>query len=149
VGQPGVVWIGGERIEYFAYAASDGVATLSGLRRGTHGTTIAEQRSVNGGTANGSAQTYTISTANGVGVLEVAVNGIPYTDFIATTVDDSILVVLTAAAGAFVTVAMTNGFIYPIGTQVFNGSEQFTLPVPVGMIAGDREAEPMHQIIGN
>jgi hypothetical protein len=145
--QPGVVWIGGERIEYFAYAELDGIATLSGLRRGTHGTTIMEQRSVTSGVATGSAQTFIVSIVDGVGPLEVAVNGLGHPNFVANTVGEIIEVVLTATAGAFVTVAMTSGFTYPVGMQVFNGSEQFNIPVPIGLLAGDREAEPMHQII--
>jgi hypothetical protein len=36
--QPGVVWIGGERVEYFAYNRSGKTITLSQLRRGTRGT---------------------------------------------------------------------------------------------------------------
>ncbi len=36
--QPGVVWINGERIEYFKRTVSNGVVTLEKIRRATHGT---------------------------------------------------------------------------------------------------------------
>ena len=45
---PGVVWINGERIEFFEYSKGEGTVTLSELRRGTHGTQISmETRAIN------------------------------------------------------------------------------------------------------
>ncbi len=37
---PGVIWIGGERIEYFGYNCVDNLVTLTGLRRATRGTSM-------------------------------------------------------------------------------------------------------------
>lgn len=45
---PGVVWINGERIEFFDYSEGEGTVTLRELRRGTHGTQISmETRAIN------------------------------------------------------------------------------------------------------
>lgn len=46
--KPGVVWINGERIEFYDYAEGEGTVILRELRRGTHGTKISvETRAVN------------------------------------------------------------------------------------------------------
>ena len=45
---PGVIWINGERIEFFDYSEGEGTVTLRELRRGTHGTQISmETRIIN------------------------------------------------------------------------------------------------------
>ena len=144
---PGVIWIGGERIEYFGYSRSSNVVTLAGLRRGTRGTTIAEQREVTVGTGTGSSQVYDLDATNGVGPVEVTVAGLPFTSFTTMIVGSPMEVTLTAPIGDYVTVAMTIGFSYPAGTAVYNGQDTFTTPVPIGPPVGDREIFPMHQII--
>lgn len=144
---PGVVWLFGERIEYFGYTRSGDTVTVSGVRRGTRGTTIAEQRVVTSGTGTGSSQTYVLDASNGTGPVEVAVSGVLSANFTTATVGDEVQVSLTAASGAFVTVAMTIGYSYPVGTAVYNGVQDFAIPVPTGVLAGDREVAPMQQII--
>jgi hypothetical protein len=146
-GTPGVIWIEGERIEYFQSARSGDTVTLTGLRRGTRGTTIAEQRVVVTGTGSGAPQTYALSTLNGTGQIEVAVDGVQYPTFTGTTMVNHVDVVLTAPSGSFVTVAMTNSYTYPVGTAVYNGVETFAPPVPLGPDVGNREIQPMEDII--
>ena len=144
---PGVIWVGNERIEYFHYSRTDDVVTVQGLRRGTHGTCIQEQRLVTSGTGTGSSQTYILDVSNGTGPIEVMINGIPSAAFSSSIVSENLEVVLTAPNDAFVTVAMSIGFTYLAGTAVFNGAEKLSAPVPIGPPVGDREIVPMNELI--
>lgn len=148
-GSSGIVWIGNERIEYFGYSRTDDEVTLSGLRRSTYATSVVEQRSVTSALATGAEQSFRVDVSNGLGPLEVIVDGKPFTEFVATAIGNNVEVVLTAPMNAFVVVAMTNGFAYPVGTTVYNGSDRFSIPVPIGPLVGDREIEPMHRIIAS
>ena len=136
--RPGVVWVNNERIEYFGYSRSDDTVTLSGLRRQTAGTVVTEQREVASGVATGSSQTFVLDASDGTGEVQVTVApdtsgdtpGQPTADFTTAIVDSNLEVTLTATAGSFVTVAMTVGYTYPVGTSVYNGWTTFTVPVP-------------------
>ncbi len=144
---PGVIWIAGERIEYFGITQSGNNVVLTGLRRGTWGTSISEQRQVVTGTGTGSPQTFDLDASNGVGPLEIQIAQMPSSAFTSSLIGSVLQVVLTAPLGDFVTVAMTYGTSYPIGSPVYNGSETFLTPVPIGPAVGDREIDPMHKII--
>jgi hypothetical protein len=150
--QPGVIWIGPERIEYFGLSRSNNVVTLSGIRRGTSGTTVQEQRIVVTGTGNGSVQTYylgttTLSLEVFISLLEVMVDGIVFTEIFPVISSNQLYVELTAPVGSFVAIAMTTGYTYPVGTKVYNGVELFNEAVPIGKDVGDRELYPMTRII--
>ena len=143
---PGVVWINNERIEYFGFSQSGQTVTLSGLRRGTQGTSIQEQRTVSYIIGNGASTSYVV---NAIGPVEVFIDDFPIgADAFTVVVSGSTTIVtLNAAFGAAVTLAITSGFTYPIGEQLYNGKEPFTIPVPLGIPCGNRELMPMHQII--
>ena len=144
---PGVVWINGERIEYFGYARSGTDITLSGLRRATQGTTIGEQRVVTVATGTGSSQILNLDATNGTGPVEVEINGVLSSNFVTNLVGNVMHVTLTAPNGAYVTAAMTIGYTYPSGASVYNFTQAFTPPVPIGPPVGNREIQPMHRII--
>ena len=126
--EPGSIWIGSERIEYFNLSRSSNVVTLSQLRRGTRGTSIAEQRQVMTLTATGSPQGHVFT---GTGTVEVTINGVPTADFTSTVVGGNQQVVFTATLGAFVVIALTTGYVYPVGAIVYNGDAYFSPPVPL------------------
>ncbi len=75
VTSPGVVWINGERIEFFANTINqDGTITLSELRRGTHNTRIcAEQRKVVSYTGDAMANAFIIPGESSLDGLVVSV----------------------------------------------------------------------------
>ena len=145
-GNPGVVWINGERIEYFTYAQTDQTATLSGLRRGTQGTSIQEQRNVTIAYGIGGTATYSVA---GTGPVEVLIGGLPVPkeQFTRQVTDGVTYVMLTVPLGEQITLAITIGYTYSAGSIVYNGEETFTLPVPIGTQCGNRELPPMQEII--
>ena len=151
---PGVIWINGERIEYVNYSRSGnditlGVPTYQTLRRHTLGTTIQEQRQVVVGTGDGSPQTYDLDATNGTGPVEVMVDGLPFPDFTQNLVIDTLEITLTAPVGQYVTVAMTIGYTYIVGSAVYNASNTFENAVPIGIPVGNRELDPMHRIVAD
>lgn len=145
--RPGVIWIGSERIEYFTYARSGDTVTLTGLRRATHGTAIMEQRLLSTGTGNGGSQVYVLDATNGTGPIEVKIDGEPSASYSSAIVGSSLQVTLTAPVGTYVTVAMSIGYTYLVGTPVYNGEEPISTAPPIGISVGDREISPVHEII--
>jgi endo-alpha-1,4-polygalactosaminidase (GH114 family) len=127
--EPAVVWINGERIEYFGYARNGQTVTLSGLRRGTQGTSIQEQRVIGTGPGTGGSATYPV---NAVGTVEVMVNGQPVAinGFSTHVSGGTTYVTLTAPVGQEVVIAITTGYTYSVGAVVYNGEEPFVLPMP-------------------
>jgi len=148
--KPGVVWINGERIEYFSITETDDRIILGELRRGTQGTSAPpEYRKVYRHTGDGSTTVFTIPA---VGVADVLVNGVvhvPFRDYVMSAGDGQATISFTAppAAGAEIIVGITIAKAHPAGTAVINGTKQFTPNVPVGPAAGIRDDEPMRTII--
>jgi hypothetical protein len=72
-GSPGVIWINGERIEYYSIDQNNNTATLTELRRGTLATrTGQEQRNLAVHTSNGTTTEYPLVNADINGNIEVS-----------------------------------------------------------------------------
>jgi hypothetical protein len=70
----GVIWINGERIEFDNITVNGGVTELSGLRRGTHNTSVGNERIFKVSAAgNGSNKSFTMMGVNSMDGLSVAV----------------------------------------------------------------------------
>jgi hypothetical protein len=141
--RPGVIYIEGERIEYFSYSRTNNVVTLGALRRATRGTSMGAKRLTQSAYATGSAQTFTFAASGTVDV-EIDDVGIASSDF---TVSGTTSVTLTAEAGTFIVVGLTIAASHQAGTTVYNGREIFMQDLPLGPAVGDREQQPMHRII--
>lgn len=71
---PGVLWINGERIEYFTLARDDDKITLGQLRRGTRGTRVSvEQRSQLRHKGDGTKTVYVLPNCTATREIEVSV----------------------------------------------------------------------------
>ena len=151
--QVGVVWINGERIEYLNVSYADGVATLSGLKRATKGTSINENRTVVSSTPEqtvfvldgsvGVVEVAKTNTANGRSILVPASN---YT-VVFDTEANTTTVTLDTATSDYYTVSLTNGLSHPVGSIVYNGNQTFTVDVPLGIEAGDIYTSPVDYLI--
>lgn len=146
---PGAIWIGNERIEYYKYDRIGDAVILTGLRRGTHGTSIVEQRIVSTGIGTGSLQTFILDASNGIGPVEVSINGEQTDSFTYSVIGSNMEVVLSTTIGNFVTVAMTIGNDYSIGTKLYNADEEIYSAIPIGINAGNIEISPIKTIIAN
>lgn len=73
-GKPGIIYIAGERIEYFRYERVGQTITLSELRRATRGTRLAaEDRVVNVYVADGLTTVFRLSNADAAKAVEVTI----------------------------------------------------------------------------
>jgi hypothetical protein len=141
--KPGAVWIEGERIEYFGYARTGNVVTLSALRRATRGTSMGPKRLVLTATGDGTSHVYTF---NEPGVVDVQFNDIgqPSSAFF---VSGATIVTLTAPIGMYVVIGLTIAASHVAGADVWNGKQIFLEDIPLGPPVGNRELQPMHRII--
>jgi hypothetical protein len=141
--RPGVVWIEGERIEYFGYARTGDVVTLTALRRATRGTSRGPKRMIQTDTGDGTAHVYTFSEP---GVVDVTFNDIGQRNT-AFSVSGSTVVTLTAPVGVYIVIGLTVSASHLAGTDVWNGAQKFLEDIPLGPPVGNREIAPMHRII--
>ncbi len=141
--RPGVVWVGGERIEYFSLSRTGNTVVLGTMRRGTNGTSISlENRTVARYVGDGVNAVFAVAAAGGV--VEVTINGVAMAEYnpanahtmnagynATSSGGTTTVTFLTApAAGSFVTVAMSNGARHPAGTIVLNGEQPPLMPYP-------------------
>jgi hypothetical protein len=146
--RPGVVYIEGERIEYFGYSRSGDVVTISQLRRATRGTSMGSKRLVLTGTGTGSQETYAFPAT---GVLDFTLDDVPIAaDQFAVVVNGgNTQVTFTASAGSYIVMGLTLNVTHRKDAAVYNGAMTFLKDVPIGPDVGNRELQPMHQIIAN
>lgn len=140
-GTPGVVWIGGERIEYFGHARQDDTVTLSGLRRGTRGTHVAaEQRRVTIDQGTGTKRRFTFAALdpNRIEVTLTLGDGTRIgqqvgVDFTVETSDGDVVVVMSRAplASERLVIAETAGACHPAGTLAHGDGTAHAAPMPL------------------
>ena len=151
--KPGVVWIDGERIEFFAYNINaNGTVTLSQLRRGTHNTRIGSEQLLSasypgdgtnstfllpGGTAQGlNVQTNdvarntdgTVLMSDGYTGYKITVPKVQGVDYTVIDNEDGITAVFTVPPVATATVTLyetTSSSIHPASSKVYNGYSTF------------------------
>ena len=123
---PGVIWVDDERIEYFGYARTADVVTLSALRRATRGTSTGAKRLVETGTGTGSPQTFYFSAT---GTLDVSFDGVlqPPSVFSGTEIYSGTHVNFTAPLGAYIVIGLSLTASHLAGAAVWNGHQ--ILPV--------------------
>lgn len=140
-GAPGVVWIGGERIEYFGYQRQDDTVVLSGLRRGTRGTHVSsEQRRVAIASGTGSKRRFAFAAVDPmrIEVTLLRANGDRIgqqlgVDFqIETAQDGDTVVVMGKAprASERLALAETVETCHPAGTLVHGAGDARAAPTP-------------------
>jgi hypothetical protein len=148
--KPGVVWIGSERIEYYAMQINGDIATLGELRRGTLGTSVsAEVRTVRHFVGDGTRTVFAVAKE---GTAYVMVGGrvlhrvADYTVVSAAGVT-TVSLKVAPSVGERVVVAIQNGHRHVAGSLVTNGNETYLPDVPIGAVAGDRLRMPMKTLI--
>jgi hypothetical protein len=148
--KPGVVWIGSERIEYYAMQINGDIATLGELRRGTLGTSVsAEVRTVRHFVGDGTRTVFAVAKE---GTAYVMVGGrvlhrvADYTVVSAAGVT-TVSLKVAPSVGERVVVAIQNGHRHVAGSLATNGNETYLPDVPIGAVAGDRLRMPMKTII--
>jgi len=121
--RPAVIWIGGERIEYWTLQWTDNLVTIGNLRRGTRGTSVSrEQRTVRSRTGDGTTVTYHVA-AVGV-IVDVFVDGARQwetVDFAAATSNGQTSITFAKApvSGAIIRIGISSGImLQPQGTPV-------------------------------
>jgi hypothetical protein len=128
-GVPGVLWIDGERIEYFDLQVANNIATFGSLRRGTHITSVGlEQRVVAKSFANGSTTTFALEGASLAYPVEVIVGEAGQTSVMKQNVhyhlqdiSGIVYVVFTIAPPVGpVVIAQTIGRCHEVGSTVYN-----------------------------
>lgn len=130
-GQPGVIWINGERIEYFAMSRTGDLITLTEIRRGTRGTHAGtEQRSVAVFSGDGTTTSFYLPGAYETRRVEVslydAVGRVTYLtlgeDHHYTLTQEPMGVTVTLATapmvGESLAIAQTKSLSHPAGTIV-------------------------------
>lgn len=125
---PSAIWIGSERIEYFAVEMDGEIAVLSGLRRGSRGTSVGEEQRVSATFTGGTDDlVFTLTGGRADVVVEVALvdaNGIIQPLYLGSytvaSVTGGIAITLTAAipAGSTLRLAQSFGVLHPQGELV-------------------------------
>lgn len=142
--RPGAIWIENERIEYFGYARSGNIVTVSGLRRASRGTSMGSKRLVLSATGDGTQHSYTFNNVSGV--VDVTIDGImqaPST----FVVSGNTTVTLTVDTDSYAVIGLSISATHLAGATVWNGKQIFLEDVPIGPSVGNRELEPMQRII--
>lgn len=132
--KPGVIWLNGERIEYFELTVQDDLYTFRELRRSTRGTRLsAEQRRVASLISDGETTAFTLPGGTMDSVPEVRVYNVDGTHvdlqstlhFLAAKVGDDLVVTLNEPieAGANVRIGQSYDLIHPAGTLVRNATQ--------------------------
>jgi hypothetical protein len=144
---PGVIWIGGERIEYFGFDRVNNTVTLSALRRATRGTSMGGTRLVQRAAGLGSEQLFIFNYDDGV--VDVEIDGVPMRpDAYTVDVENGVTsVAVTARLNALVIVGFSTDITHFAGDEVYNGKLTFPQAIPLGPSVGNRELQPMHDII--
>lgn len=130
---PGVVWIDGERIEYYGYDRTDDVVTLSSLRRATRGTSMGAIRLKHVATVAAGTTSYTFART---GTVDVSINGAaPAHDAVqVSVVSGSTTVTVTTATSSLLNVGLTITPTHLSGASVWNGvtpiADQPLTPTP-------------------
>lgn len=138
-GIPGVLWIGGERIEYFLMEEADGLVVFRQIRRGTRATRTGEERRVrlvragNGATVRFVLAGADLATAYGKNPVEVSLLGrdgrrtkqAPNRDYtlVADAAGVAVVFITAPATGTTVCLGQSLGAMHRAGAEVRNISQ--------------------------
>jgi hypothetical protein len=151
VSEPGVIWINGERIEFFKMEETSNAIVLTELKRGTHNTRIgSEQLTKATRSGDGTSKVFTLPEFTSSAGIQITVNEVPYNsngiqiitddytgypinvpktfgiDYTVASSGSGVTITFTKApaAGSTIYILQQSGIVHSSGSLVYDGKNK-------------------------